>query len=196
MHNGDWFVDFVKNVLRVTLSPEQESFLGIAAKPKFKVGDAVRVKAGSPVHPDKTGHPGWRSSPYQAAFGRKLVVRGCDTDRNGLCVRVEYDGDVEGMDVRYLEPWNDAEEWNGEKWVAKKVEKWPDTYFVSPVPKPKPAIVINRTNGVLKPATTPFVHPSAIEAEVEAKRVVAGLSTPLIQLMTMAGFGFGTGDTK
>lgn len=74
MHNGDWFVDFVK------------------------VGDAVRVKAGSPVHPDKTGHPGWRSSPYQAAFGRKLVVREWDVDSNGKCVRVKYDGEVEGME--------------------------------------------------------------------------------------------------
>lgn len=145
MHNGDWFEDFMNAVIAGAKK------LGETEKPKFKVGDAVRVKA-------KAVHARGYCFPPVYQIGKKMVI---DADQD---ISVAIKGDVLWVAKEYLEPWNDSEEWDGSKWVAKKPAPCDTLQF-------KPAIVINRTNGVLKPATTPFVHPSAIEAEVEAKRL-------------------------
>jgi len=186
---------------------------------KFKVGDAVRVKAGSLMYPSVNFN--WRSSPFRQAFGKKCEVESFDTDCLGTAARIKYEGGFEGLDVRYLEPWNDSEEWDGEKWVAKKpadrwfrvnieyytfvkrgqIAKlikfydnmpslthpdWPESTngwcfpegmakevhnYNPEKDKPKPAIVILRENGVLKPNSPPIVHESTSKAKEEAKRL-------------------------
>lgn len=65
-----------------------------------RVGDAVRVKAGTPPYADREDCSGI-GCPSVSQFGRKLIYT------NGLNILTEY-----------LEPWIDAESWDGEKWVA------------------------------------------------------------------------------
>lgn len=85
----------------------------------FKVGDAVRVKAGSPVYRFQGDNKEWPSA----------ILFGC---------KFKHIGNMSVSDA-YLEPWNDAEEWDGSKWVPKK-----------PVDSShKPAIVCLREDGVL-----------------------------------------------
>lgn len=66
----------------------------------FRVGDAIRVKAGTPPYADREDCSGI-GCPSTSQFGRKLMYD------NGLNILTEY-----------LEPWNDNEEWDGTKWVA------------------------------------------------------------------------------
>lgn len=116
--------------------------------PTFAVGDAVRVKAGD-----------WQRVP---TVGVKLILQKID----GGLARLEG---CLCADVENLEPWNDAEEWNGTAWVAKKPEcprinAWEamvKTFFTAESPKPdsvpKPAIVCLREDGKIRYGTiTPF----------------------------------------
>lgn len=96
--------------------------------PTFAVGDAVRVKAGG------------ECSPY---VGKKLIITKVTTD-------FVYFGAGGWLPGRF-EPWNDAEEWDGTAWVAKKV--------VCPMSDStsKPAIVCLREDGKIRYGTiTPF----------------------------------------
>lgn len=132
---------------------------------RFKVGDEVRVKAGSPTAFDGDG-----VAPYQRSFGEKLKIKG---DVNGGRKRVDgltywhvVFGEDGGQDViteNYLEPWNPAEEWDGVKWVPKKPYRG--------ILAAEDHIVILRENGVLKPNSPPHVHPSFDDASKEAKRL-------------------------
>lgn len=126
---------------------------------KFKVGDAVRVKAGV-------------NDIYPEIKGKKLIVESIDTS---YPISITVNGN--GWFEHKFEPWNDAEEWDGEKWVPKKnitgvgnitleVTEWKP--FAS---KPKPAIVCLREDGKLKPGTNPHVHESTRQAKEEAKRL-------------------------
>ncbi len=78
----------------------------------FKIGDAVRVKAGSPkwepTHLSRCGYP------KKISFGNRLLINKAIDEDNGSCVKTDY------IYASYLEPWNDSEEWDGEKWVAVK----------------------------------------------------------------------------
>ena len=133
----------------------------------FRVGDAVRVKAGCPVYLSEP-EPS-RIGPYGRSFGKKLVItedrtEACHANDGGYWYLVHEDGSREaGISGCYLEPWNDAEEWDGSKWVAKKLVD----------SSPKPAIVCLREDGQLKPTTLAFVCDSTNEAfrlaEVRAK---------------------------
>ena len=83
---------------------------------KFKVGDAVRVKAGSPwyEHTRDMKHPPvwWR--------GQKLIFKGNYIGFKDNVSAEVVNGNATHCEPIYLEPWNDAEEWDGEKWVPRK----------------------------------------------------------------------------
>jgi len=68
--------------------------------PRF--GDAVRVKAGTPVYADREDCSGV-GCPNDRQFGKKLIFD------SGLNILMEY-----------LEPWKDDEIWDGSNWVKKK----------------------------------------------------------------------------
>lgn len=179
---------------------------------KFKIGDAVRVKAGSPSVL-------WRLGRKEIPKEQMHIVEGYFSDKYGE--RVHLVGGDYVAEAQYLEPWNDSEEWDGEKWVAvKPADRWfrvnieyytfvkrgqiaklikfydnrpslthPDwpestngwcfpegmaeeVHNYNPEKdKPKPAIVILRENGVLKPNSPPIVHESTSKAKEEAKRL-------------------------
>ena len=76
---------------------------------KFKAGDAVRVKAGSPSVL-------WRLGRKEIPKEQMHIVEGYFSDKYGE--RVHLVGGDYVAEVQYLEPWNDSEEWDGEKWVA------------------------------------------------------------------------------
>lgn len=103
----------------------------------FKVGDAVRVKAGSPVwyrdEPIFSNDKG----PVGSAIGKKLVIKQCGIPLIVLSPNAETSYVAE----KYLEPWNDSEEWDGEKWVPKKLADEITingvTYIRKPVEKTK-----------------------------------------------------------
>lgn len=87
---------------------------------KFKVGDVVRVKAGSPKKLWRHGFT-WDASH---SFGEKLIVEECYSN-DKFENRVHLVGDHGVIENCYLEPWNDSEEWDGEKWVAvKTADRW------------------------------------------------------------------------
>lgn len=71
---------------------------------KPRVGDAVRVKAGTPPYADREDCSGI-GCPSESQFGRKLIY------------------DNSNILTEYLEPWNDKEEWDGKKWVAKTLRE-------------------------------------------------------------------------
>lgn len=79
----------------------------------FKVGDAVRVKAGSPVW--KCGFELTARYPLKSWFGglQKISASPANSDPTQVCIGATK------VDPIYLEPWNDAEEWNGTAWVKK-----------------------------------------------------------------------------
>lgn len=84
--------------------------------PQFKIGDAVRVKA-------DVLDIGVTLTPTEKA-NRHLVVNAgtpCYARRCGM----KISGSGWSFDSDWLEPWNDAEEWNGSQWVAKKSEAKP-----------------------------------------------------------------------
>lgn len=86
---------------------------------RFKVGDEVRVKAGVAKFIDKQ----YRGlAPFTASFGVKLEIRRPMEDYDGIANWMLSDGtkDRDQVTENYLEPWNPAEEWDGEKWVPKK----------------------------------------------------------------------------
>jgi len=83
----------------------------------FKVGDAVRVKAGSPQSL-------WQHFDHSDLPGKKLVVCHAYLDVSDKRVHVISDNDPKTervANIWHLEPWNDSEEWDGEKWVPKKL---------------------------------------------------------------------------
>jgi len=96
----------------------------------FKIGDAVRVKAGviwiERKRPVRTGELCY---PCKEQRGRKLEVY-CTKDWSDEDTVVYFhkhwpsgnaEGYGDGISQRFLEPWNDSEEWDGEKWVPKKL---------------------------------------------------------------------------
>lgn len=85
--------------------------------PAFKVGDAVRVKADAP----RAAEAG-KCAAYGHSFGNKLtILRVRDGGLQGHWVFSNSTG-TDYCHEDHLEPWNDAEEWNGTAWVAKKPE--------------------------------------------------------------------------
>jgi uncharacterized protein YodC (DUF2158 family) len=102
--------------------------LELCQNKRFKVGDAVRVKAGSPVWGTATCNSG---EPIKQSFGKKLTVVVSRSMFGNEWVDDE-DGKTDSIHAQYLEPWNAAEEWNGTAWVAKKKSE------------PKPAVVARR----------------------------------------------------
>jgi len=81
----------------------------------FKVGDAVRVKAGinsETIGPDN--EIGF-SLMMEELLGERMVVSLVDFDGNIEC------GDLWEYEPEWLEPWNESEEWDGEKWVPKRL---------------------------------------------------------------------------
>lgn len=70
-----------------------------------RVGDAVRVKAGTPPYADREDCSGI-GCPNESQFGHKMIYT------NGLNILAEH-----------LEPWNDDEEWDGKKWVTKPLRE-------------------------------------------------------------------------
>lgn len=85
--------------------------------PAFAVGDAVRVKAGSPVY----RCDGYEKPP-DWAFGHKMRYDGPSRIKAGYTAVFVHNapGGETFCSDDYLEPWNDAEEWDGKAWVAKK----------------------------------------------------------------------------
>lgn len=85
--------------------------------PRFAVGDAVRVKAGSPVW--KCGFELTARYPLKSWFGglQKISASPANSDPTQVCIGATK------VDPIYLEPWNDAEEWNGTAWVKKEAAK-------------------------------------------------------------------------
>lgn len=86
----------------------------------FKVGDAVRVKAGICSNTHRHISPSFTTSMdrYRGRMGTvQRIHEWVDVifDRHN-------DEQINYWDFRnnWLEPWNDAEEWDGSKWVTKK----------------------------------------------------------------------------
>lgn len=79
----------------------------------FKIGDAVRVKAGSPKYSADTLDI---FRPYHDSFGHKYVVSYVGVFNCVPCCVLHGEP---AIDVKYLEPWNDSEEWNGDMWILK-----------------------------------------------------------------------------
>jgi len=93
----------------------------------FKVGDAVRLKAGI----SSETHRGIGSSftdNMDSYIGEKLTV---DHANVRYCTCTGDDDAPWNYDYEWLEPWNDSEEWDGEKWVPKKC--MPETITVNGV---------------------------------------------------------------
>jgi len=85
--------------------------------PQFKVGDEVRVKAGSPTY-SASMHVATREYPTPRWTGKRLVVG------NGHVFEACFTEDRDSVVSHdYLEPWNPAEEWNGSAWVKREVAK-------------------------------------------------------------------------
>lgn len=131
--------------------------------PRFAVGDEVRVKAGVNSKTHKDLGNGFVKQ-MDKLLGQKMLVS-CVEDGAFDCGDWTYDDD-------WLEPWNPAEEWDGSKWVAKKLEP---LEFVKEWGKwaiKQPHIVINRhASGQLKPASNPHIHANYDDAKAEAKRL-------------------------
>lgn len=86
---------------------------------KFKVGDYVRVKPGSP----KDGDPGTYLAPFSRSFGCKLQVTRVDEKRYVPFYDVAKPGDhvTDAINEAYLEPWVEIEEkMNPGKWLVVK----------------------------------------------------------------------------
>lgn len=97
--------------------------------PRFKVGDAVRVKAGVPERKACESTP-W-GLPYLGFTGIRLTIKGYREDGNSTLAEVRRNEMAFDLcHEAHLEPWNDAEEWNGAAWVKKQTAK--------------PAIVVRR----------------------------------------------------
>jgi len=95
----------------------------------MKVGDKARVIAGSPVYEDN-GTPTY--SPKKQAFGLPLKITKVEgTERE---VSIGETGIDECIGSAYLEPWNDKEHWDGQKWAAnpscEPVPVIPDSVWV------------------------------------------------------------------
>ena len=96
----------------------------------MKVGDNVRVIAGSPAYEaDGTSY----MAPKNRSFGLPLkTVR--DDGAEDAEVSIGDTGFTEWIGKCYLEPWNDKEHWNGHSWVAnpncEPVPTIPDSVWV------------------------------------------------------------------
>jgi hypothetical protein len=99
----------------------------------MKVGDNVRVIAGSPAYEDDgTSH----MAPKNRSFGLPLkTVK--DDGAGDAEVSIGDTGFTEWIGKCYLEPWNDKEHWNGRSWVAnpncEPVPTIPDSVWVGGV---------------------------------------------------------------
>ena len=105
---------------------------------KFKAGDAVRVKGGT-------------FDILSNLKGRKLIVESV-FDEIGM-IRVDGGGWYDGK----FEHWNESEEWDGEKWVPKKVpglitERHIDINYTG---EPPATIAINGVKYVREPEKRP-----------------------------------------
>lgn len=113
---------------------------------KFKVGDAVRVKAGSPwyEHTRDMKHPPvwWR--------GQKLIFKGNYIGFKDNVSAEVVNGNATHCEPIYLEPWNDAEEWDGEKWVPRKTH-----IDINYTGEPPATIAINGVKYVREPEKRP-----------------------------------------
>jgi len=96
----------------------------------MKVGDNVRVIAGSPAYEaDGTSY----MAPKNRSFGLPLkTVR--DDGAEDAEVSIGDTGFTEWIGKCYLEPWNDKEHWDGQKWAAnpscEPVPVIPDSVWV------------------------------------------------------------------
>ena len=106
----------------------------------YRVGDVVRVKADALwVEKKCPVGPGQLCRPCKDQLGKKLEVHCLKDWSDGDTVvyfhKVWPGGNVDnygdGVSQRFLEPWNDSEEWDGEKWVPKKC--MPETITVNGV---------------------------------------------------------------
>ena len=140
---------------------------------RFKVGDEVRVKAGSHTWRLNCGLP-ISVFPHHECVGVKLRVRGVTaTGRVHYEFAGKPDPEWDICESDHLEPWNPAEEWDGSKWVAKRGISGLDCSSTGAAigTPPKPAIVILREDGKLKPNSPPHVHESTSKATAEAERL-------------------------
>ena len=100
---------------------------------KFKIGDLARVKFGVPESCQDDG-----VVPYSCSYGKKLTITDVDTSP---CNTVQFTREIDRVrdycNSRHLEPWNDKEYWDGQKWVAnpscEPVPVIPDSVWVGGV---------------------------------------------------------------
>lgn len=104
----------------------------------LNVGDLVRVKADTT--PYEMARCGYTGEPYSYMFGVPLkVTKITPTDIGDVSIRNESSRKGDTAHSGYLEPWNDAEHWNGTAWVPN--DPTPAPVITADAPPPPPAFV-------------------------------------------------------
>lgn len=148
------------------------------AAPKFKVGDAVRVKAGSPADHDGGIGTMW---PFPTSHGKKLEVIHPYDARGETNWGVSHEGShCDTISPRYLEPWSDAETWceTTKRWVAKPAATSLEAVVEPPAVKAPYIVMLRGKDGRLAPSSHPAEHMDRQEARDEAARLAKRHARP------------------